>query len=76
MNLYAVLTFLFLYGPIVQIVLFSFTTSRSVLTFVCCSPEWYGRALADPFVLDALWTSLTVAAVSAASPPWPTRRRD
>jgi spermidine/putrescine transport system permease protein len=66
MNLYAVLAFLFLYGPIAQIVLFSFTTSRSALTFVCCSPEWYGRALANPFVLDALWTSLTVAAVSAA----------
>ncbi|WP_027134823.1 ABC transporter permease [Geminicoccus roseus] len=66
MNLYAVLAFLFLYGPIVQIVLFSFTTSRSALTFACCSTEWYGRALANPFVLDALWTSLIVAGASAA----------
>lgn len=65
MRLYALLAFLFLYGPIAQIVLFSFTTSRSALTFACCSPEWYGRALGNPFVLDALWTSLTVATISA-----------
>ena len=63
---YVVLAFLFLYGPIVQIVIFSFTTSRSALTFACCSSEWYGRALANPFVLDALGTSLLVAGVSAA----------
>ena len=65
MNVYAVLAYLFLYGPIVQIVLFSFTTSRSALTFACCSPEWYGRALSNPFVLDALQTSLIVGLVSA-----------
>ena len=65
MSVYAVLAYLFLYGPIVQIVLFSFTTSRSALTFACCSPEWYGRALSNPFVLDALQTSLIVGVSSA-----------
>lgn len=65
MNVYAILAFLFLYGPIAQIILFSFTTSRSALTFACCSGEWYGKALDNPFVLDALATSLLVAAVSA-----------
>ncbi|HEX2526482.1 MAG TPA: ABC transporter permease [Geminicoccus sp.] len=65
MRIYAVLAFLFLYGPIVQIVIFSFTTSRSALTFACCSTEWYGKALGNPFVLNALGTSLFVALVSA-----------
>ena len=65
MAVYVILAFLFLYGPIVQIILFSFTLSRSALTFQCCSTAWYGKALSNPFVMEALGTSLTVALLSA-----------
>lgn len=65
MSVYAALAFLFLYGPIVQIVVFSFTTSRSALTFACCSVDSYDKVLSNTFVLNALGTSLLVASVSA-----------
>ncbi len=65
MRLYATAVYLFLYIPIAIIVLFSFNAGRHASDFRGFSVQWYGKALANPFVTDALTTSLFVALTSA-----------
>jgi spermidine/putrescine transport system permease protein len=61
MRLYAIAVYLFLYIPIGVIVLFSFNAGRHASDFRGFSVKWYGKALDNPFVMDALTTSLIVA---------------
>lgn len=65
MRIYATFVYLFLYIPIGVIALFSFNAGRHASQFQGFSVQWYGKALANPFVMDALQTSLVVAFVSA-----------
>ncbi len=65
MRLYALCVYLFLYTPIAIIALFSFSAGRHASQLQGFSVQWYGRALKNPFVMDALQTSLLVAFVSA-----------
>lgn len=65
MRIYALAVYLFLYIPIGIIALFSFNAGRHAAQFQGFSTQWYGKALANPFVVDALQTSLTVAVCSA-----------
>lgn len=65
MRLYALAVYLFLYAPIGVIVLFSFNAGRHASDFQGFSAKWYGKALANPFVMDALSTSLLVAFCTA-----------
>jgi spermidine/putrescine transport system permease protein len=65
MRIYTIFVYLFLYIPIAIIALFSFSAGRSASQFEGFSIQWYGRALANPFVMDALGNSLLVAFVSA-----------
>ena len=65
MRIYSFLVYVFLYTPIAIIALFSFSAGRSASQFDGFSVQWYGRALSNPFVMDALANSLVVAFVSA-----------
>jgi len=65
MRAYATLVYVFLYAPIGLIVLFSFNAGRHASDFRGFSTQWYGTAASNPFVMDALLTSLTVAGTSA-----------
>lgn len=65
MRLYCLLVYGFLYTPIAIIALFSFSAGRSASQFEGFSIKWYGRALNNPFVMDALGNSIFVAFVSA-----------
>lgn len=65
MRIYAFCVYVFLYTPIAIIALFSFSAGRSASQFEGFSIQWYGRALNNPFVMDALGNSLFVAFVSA-----------
>ncbi len=65
MRTYALAVYLFLYIPIGVIALFSFNAGRHAAQFQGFSVQWYGKALSNPFVMDALRTSLTVAFLSA-----------
>ncbi len=65
MKLYAIAVYLFLYIPIGIIVLFSFNAGRHASDFRGFSVQWYGKALANPFAMDALTTSLFVAVTTA-----------
>lgn len=65
MRLYAIAIYLFLYIPIGIIALFSLNAGRHASQFTGFSVQWYGKALSNPFVMDAFKVSLTVAALSA-----------
>lgn len=65
MRIYAFAVYLFLYIPIGVIALFSFNAGRHASQFQGFSAQWYGKALSNPFVIDALQTSLIVALSSA-----------
>jgi spermidine/putrescine transport system permease protein len=65
MRIYAFAVYLFLYIPIGVIALFSFNAGRHASQFQGFSVQWYGKALSNPFVVDAFKTSLTVALSSA-----------
>ncbi len=60
----AVLVFLFL--PIVVVVLFSFNSADSLVVFDSFSATWYDRLLADGDLLGSLWFSVKVAVASTA----------
>ncbi|QRM45909.1 ABC transporter permease [Rhizobium sp. BG4] len=57
--------YLFLYTPIALVVLFSFNSGRNASEFVGFSTEWYGRALSNTFLMEALQNSLIIAFTSA-----------
>jgi spermidine/putrescine transport system permease protein len=65
MRAYVLGVYLFLYIPIGIIVLFSFSAGRNASSYEGFSTQWYGRAFNNPFVLDALQTSITVAFTTA-----------
>jgi len=63
------LGFVFLYVPIVLMVVFSFNDSRAVTVWNSeTSPtlKWYGKLLGDDQILSAAWLSIKVAAMSAS----------
>lgn len=66
-KIYAVLIFLFLYAPIVVLIVFSFndstTMSRSVWSGF--STKWYLKLFQDGMLLSALRNTLVIAAVAA-----------
>ncbi len=65
MRIYAFAIYLFLYLPIGIIALFSFSAGRSASQLQGFSTQWYSKALDNPFVIDALKTSASVALTSA-----------
>ncbi|MGV1759945.1 ABC transporter permease [Rhizobium sp. A22-96] len=58
--------YLFLYTPIALVVLFSFNAGRNASEFTGFSTQWYGRALSNTFLMEALRNSLIIAFTSAA----------
>ena len=60
-RLFLVLGFVFLYAPIVSLVVYSFNESRLVTVWSGFSLKWYGELFADRQLMDAAWVSLQVA---------------
>jgi spermidine/putrescine transport system permease protein len=61
---HGVLVYLFLYIPILIVVIYSFNDSRLVRVWGGFSTRWYEAAWTDPQVLNPLRTSLTVAVLN------------
>jgi putrescine transport system permease protein len=62
---FCVLGFIFLYAPIVSLIVFSFNESKLVTVWGGFSTKWYVSLVQDPAILGAAWISLQVAVVSA-----------
>ena len=65
LGLHAILVYGFLYVPILVVVVLAFNGGRNVLYWEGFSTKWFGAALRNPDIRDALQTSLTVAALNA-----------
>lgn len=61
-----VLFFVYLYAPLAVIVVYSFNANRIAGIWTHFSFQWYGTALNNVALMNALETSLTVAAVATA----------
>lgn len=57
-------TFLFLYAPLIVLIVFSFNDSRRTTRWAGFTLDWYGKAFADQELIAALGNSLVIAAVS------------
>lgn len=60
-----ILGFLFLYGPILSLIIYSFNKSRLVTVWGGFSTQWYGRLFENRQILDAAWLSVKIAALTA-----------
>ena len=65
MRAFIVAVFAFLYLPIALVVLFSFNAGRHASELTGLSTQWYGKALSNPFLVEALKNSLFLATTSA-----------
>jgi putrescine transport system permease protein len=63
--LVAALGFVFLYAPILSLIVFSFNESRLVTVWGGFSTRWYAQLFNDAQILGAAWISLKVAFWSA-----------
>lgn len=66
MRAFLTAVYLFLYAPIALVVVFSFNAGRNASEITGFSLQWYGKALSNVFLTNALQTSLIVAFTSAA----------
>jgi spermidine/putrescine transport system permease protein len=62
---YSILVYVFLYGPIGLIVLFSFNSGTSASDLQGFSFKWYEKLFGNSLMQDALWNSIVVAAASS-----------
>ena len=64
LGVHSALMYVFLYAPIVILVLFSFTTDSFGARLTGFTFSWYGKLLQDERLMGAAWNTLTVALVS------------
>ena len=62
-----VLGFVFLYAPILSLVVYSFNESRLVTVWAGFSVKWYGELFRDQGIIDAAWVSIRVAFFTACA---------
>ena len=79
-KIYAALVFLFLYAPIIVLIIFSFNSSSSTSVFSGFSLRWYESLFQDKATLRAFYNTIILAVTSAsintkkascAHPSWP-----
>jgi ABC-type spermidine/putrescine transport system permease subunit II len=62
---WTVLVYLFLYAPIVVVIVYAFNGGRQVLNWDGFSTKWFGEALNDPTITEPFRNSLLVAGGNA-----------
>ncbi|MEX1181280.1 MAG: ABC transporter permease subunit [Cucumibacter sp.] len=61
----AVLGLVFLYAPIISLMVYSFNESKLVTVWTGFSTKWYVELFQNPQILGAAWISLQIAVISA-----------
>ncbi|MDR1002963.1 MAG: ABC transporter permease [Oscillospiraceae bacterium] len=64
-KIYNILIFLFLYAPIVVMIIFSFNDSKSRTVWKGFTTKWYAELFGDQAILDALLLSFIIAILAA-----------
>jgi ABC-type spermidine/putrescine transport system permease subunit II len=62
---YSALVYLFLFFPIVVVVIFAFNSGNNVASFAGFSTKWFGRALDDESITSAITRSFQIALASS-----------
>lgn len=63
-RLYTIIVFIFLYAPIVVMIVFSFNDSKLRGRWVGFTTDWYKELFSDPEIISAVRTTLIVAVVA------------
>ena len=66
LQIVGLLGFIFLYAPILSLVVYSFNESKLVTVWGGFSTKWYGELFRDPQILGAAWISVKIAFLSAS----------
>jgi spermidine/putrescine transport system permease protein len=62
---WAALVYVFLYAPILIVVIYAFNGGRQVLNWEGFSTKWFGEALSDPTITEPLKNSLVIGVSNA-----------
>ncbi|MFA6984888.1 MAG: ABC transporter permease subunit [Arenimonas sp.] len=62
-----ILGFVFLYAPILSLVIYSFNESKLVTVWSGFSIKWYGELFADEGIMKAAWVSIRIAFFTATA---------
>jgi spermidine/putrescine transport system permease protein len=65
LSAYGLLGYIFLYAPILLMIIFSFNAGRSTAQMTGASLRWYQAMLEDGQLILAMWNSLFIASLSA-----------
>ena len=61
------LGFVFLYAPILSLIVYSFNASKLVTVWAGFSLKWYGELFADAGIMEAAWVSIRIAFYTATT---------
>lgn len=64
-RIYNALIFLFLYSPIVVLIVYSFNDSKNRVKWGGFTLDWYEALFHDELILDSLWITLEIAVLAA-----------
>ncbi|WMJ23656.1 ABC transporter permease [Paludicola sp. MB14-C6] len=64
-NIYLGLCFLFLYAPIVVLIVFSFNESKSRAHFTGFTLKWYQELFSNTLIMKSLWNTLIIAILAS-----------
>lgn len=66
-RIYNALIFLFLYAPIVVLIVFSFNEGQSRVIWTDFSTKWYVTLFQNDLILKSLWVTLSVALIASVA---------
>ncbi|MCL2462311.1 MAG: ABC transporter permease subunit, partial [Defluviitaleaceae bacterium] len=64
-RVYLAIMIIFMYAPIIVLIVYSFNASKSRAAWGGFTLNWYAQLFKDPKILSALYTTLSVAVISA-----------
>ena len=65
LKLFVILGFIFLYAPILSLIIYSFNAGKLVTVWSGFSVKWYAELFNDEQILGAAWISLKIGLISA-----------
>ena len=65
-NLYLLLIVIFLYAPIMTLMVLSFNKSKAMSVFTGFTLDWYKEMFQDEMMLSAIWNTFSIAICAAA----------
>lgn len=64
---WSALVYVFLYMPVVVLIVFSFNSQKLNVTWEGFTLDWYVKLFQDAEIIDAFWTSMQIAVISTAA---------